>query len=104
MMLEADSRGAQVDRKMVHSAWNFPRINERYQQHIEILARLPSPAKCSARLLADWSRLENQAWLGAVHRDPLLPSSLLPADYLGTKAWNKRRTVLRPALRLAAKS
>jgi len=104
MMLEADSRGVQVDRKMVESAWNFPHINERYQEHIEILDRLPSPAKCSARSLLNWSQLENQAWLGAVRRDPLLPRSLLPADYLGKKAWNKRRTVLRRALRLAAKS
>lgn len=104
MMLEADSRGPQVDAQMVQSAWNFQRINERYQHHIEILERLPSPTKSSPRTLLEWSKLENQAWLGAVQRDPLLPSPLLPANYLGTKAWKKRLAVLPQALRLAEES
>jgi len=102
MMLEADSRGSQVDAQMVQSAWNFHRINKCYQQHIEILERLPSPDQYSPRTLLDWSKLENQAWLDAVHRDPLLPGSLLPADYLGAKAWKKRRAVLPQAMRMAA--
>ncbi|MEI6071779.1 MAG: hypothetical protein WCS31_08295 [Verrucomicrobiae bacterium] len=107
MMLESGSRGMQVDARMVQAAWSFPRINERYQQHIEILDRLPVPARYSSRALLDralldWSKLENQAWLDAVRRDPLLPSALLPTDYLGTKAWKKRRAVLPRAMRLLA--
>ncbi len=101
IMLEADSRGSEVDSQMVQSAWNFPRINERYQRHLEILERLPSPGKNLARKLLEWSTQENQAWLDAVRHDPLLPVPLLPAGYLGTKAWEKRRAILTQARRLA---
>lgn len=104
MVLEADSRGAEVDARMVQAAWNFPRINERYQRHLEILDRLPSPAADLADKLLEWSTRENRAWLDAVRRDPLLPLPLLPAGYLGRKAWNKRRAVLRQAKRLMDRS
>ena len=101
MMLEADSQGANVDRKMVKAAWNFQLINDRYQRHIDILKRLPSPAICTPKILLEWSKIENQAWLEAVQRDPLLPRSLLPSNYLGAKSWSKRRDAFRKARRLS---
>jgi DNA-binding transcriptional regulator PaaX len=38
---------------------------------------------------------EREAWLAAVQSDPLLPERLLPADYLGRPAWERRKAVLR---------
>ncbi len=104
MMLESPSRGLAVDRKMVAAAWNFPRINERYQHHLEILKQFPSSAKSSPHTLLDWSQLENRAWLDAVRHDPLLPAFLQPSGYLGVKAWKKRQAVLREAIGEAEKS
>lgn len=99
LLLEADSRGQKVDQKMVKAAWNFSRINDHYRHHLEILESFP--ARPSDSSLLNWSKLENQAWLDAVRSDPLLPHMLLPAEYLGVKAWEKRRAVLRKAARLA---
>src|SRR4030095_9270930 len=36
------------------------------------------------------SRAEREAWLEAVTNDPLLPSRILPSDYLGQQAWRRR--------------
>lgn len=104
IMLEADSRGQKVDIKMVKTAWNFSRINNLYRRHLEILEAFPACRKDTAITLLNWSKLENQAWMDAVRSDPLLPRVLLPADYLGVKAWKKRRAVLRKAARLASET
>ena len=37
------------------------------------------------------ARREREAWKAAVHKDPLLPRVLLPAEYLGRRSWEARK-------------
>ncbi|MCC5839471.1 MAG: hypothetical protein JJT96_05035 [Opitutales bacterium] len=94
ILLDAVSRGAKVDRQMVNAAYRWDRINENYEDHLQVLRDKPPFSEGHAAFLA-WSRRENNAWLTAVSEDPLLPAELLPRGYLGRKAWNKRKRVLK---------
>jgi phenylacetic acid degradation operon negative regulatory protein len=104
MILEAESRGPKVDRKMAESAWDFERINVLYQQHLDAMDRFPDDQVTeNPQVLAAWAAIENKAWLTAVKSDPMLPKPLLSKSYLGRQAWRKRRTVLRRAGILAGR-
>lgn len=100
--LEADSRGIKIDRQMVASAWNFKRINKNYQSYMEIVGRFPFKKAGDWDALLKWSKLENQEWLEAVGKDPLLPKALLPPGYLGRNAWLKRCRILQNASAMAS--
>jgi len=104
MVLEADSRGRRVDRRMIEAAWDFDRINERYEEHMEVMAGIPKVnSGASASGLQSWAVEENAAWLAAVRSDPLLPATLLPKGYLGRRAWLQRKSVLAVAGALAGR-
>lgn len=100
LCLQTDSMGSKADREMVAGAWNFSRINENYQSAMDRLAQLSEVPNQRDGLL-EWSRSENKAWLAAVSSDPMLPSALLPKDYLGQKAWRARKNALSRAAGLA---
>ncbi len=102
MILEAESRGLRVDRRMVEGAWDFETINSRYQRHIDLMERFPKgKSGGNSTALAAWAARENAAWLKAVRSDPLLPAMLLPKGYLGQRAWRKRKAVIARAAALA---
>ena len=104
MILEAESRGPRVDRQMVHAAWDFERINARYQRHMELLRQFPAEgSEDRAGTLIAWAKEENAAWLAAIRADPLLPENLLPDGYLGLRAWLERKPILARAGQLAEK-
>jgi DNA-binding transcriptional regulator PaaX len=77
---------------IVRSAWDFVEINRRYMAAIDLaiagrrLVRAGTPAGRRS-----WLSAESVAWADAVSHDPVLPEPLLPADYLGQKAWNERQ-------------
>jgi phenylacetic acid degradation operon negative regulatory protein len=93
LLLQARSEGAAVDRQMVHGAWDFKKINDLWQEHLEIFTRFPAKASSPGDVL-EWSAMENARWLAAIRTDPLLPEPLLPRGYLGKQAWKKRETML----------
>ncbi len=100
ILLEARPCAGEADSEIVVGAWNFEAINHRYSKHLKILDERPSGAlrnEGSAKALLGWATAERAAWLDAVTTDPLLPDRLLPADYLGQRAWRKRVDVLRDA-------
>jgi len=102
MILEAESRGLGVDRRMVEATWDFEKINRFYQRHIEVMERFPEGGAGTGRAaVAAWAARENEAWLAAVGADPLLPAVLLPKGYLGRRAWRKRKGVIGRAAALA---
>jgi phenylacetic acid degradation operon negative regulatory protein len=87
LVMEGRPAAGESDREIVAAAWDFLLINQRYQQYLAVLARVPtSPAR-----MQDWTRQENAAWKAALAIDPLLPCGLLPAGYLGEKALQARR-------------
>lgn len=82
---------------IVAAAWNFAQINQAYEECLRILEKFSAPAqiaKAHPATLRQWLRYENEAWLAAVAADPLLPSVLLPQNYLGKQIWQKRLEIL----------
>lgn len=102
IILEAESRGLKVDRKMVEAAWDFEKINSLYQRHLDVMKRIPADHKHPSALRS-WAGEENKAWLKAVRADPLLPAELLPERYLGRTAWRERLRMVRRAANLSKK-
>jgi DNA-binding transcriptional regulator PaaX len=58
-------------------------------------------ATVAAEPLSRWAKQEKLAWHETITADPLLPDRLLPAGYLGKKAWAERTRILALAHRLA---
>lgn len=93
ILLNARPAAGETDEQIVAGAWDFPVINRGYQRHLEILAECPEGSlqdKKAATVLQRWARQERAAWQEAVSMDPLLPECLLPADYVGIRAWQER--------------
>jgi DNA-binding transcriptional regulator PaaX len=88
--------------EIVAGAWDFERINRRHARHLKVLEERPGgalPNDAAAKALLRWAAAERVAWLEAVTNDPLLPGRILPSDYLGQQAWQRRVEVLRDASR-----
>jgi DNA-binding transcriptional regulator PaaX len=97
LLLEARPAAGESDEELVDGAWDFAQINGRYARHLEVLDCCPAGKladKRAAIALRRWAADERGAWLAAVQSDPLLPERLLPAQYLGRRAWERRNTVL----------
>lgn len=101
--LEARPAAGETDADIVAGAWDFERINSLYERTLQILSQLPTTKTKTgppAEPLRRWANQEKLAWQEAIFADPLLPDSLLPAGYLGKKAWAERSRVLARAYRL----
>jgi len=97
LLLEARPAAGESDAEIVAGAWDFAHINRRYSHHLKVLDQCPSDSLrdiAAARVLQHWAVNEREAWLAAVRLDPLLPERLLPPDYLGRQAWQRRKDVL----------
>ena len=100
LLLEARPCAGESDEEIVAGAWDFEAINRSYAKHLKLLERLPGAVlnnQSAARALQRWAAAERVAWQTAAELDPLLPNRLLPADYLGRRAWRRRVEVLRQA-------
>lgn len=98
LTLEARPCSGESDESIVAGAWNFARINRLYQDCLHALKNPPGRKrgeKLDFAKLREWARQERAAWMAALWADPLLPSRLLPSDYLGKRVWELRNTVLR---------
>ncbi len=96
-VMEASCAVGYADAAIVLGAWDFPKINKRYQDYLSIttaMSRALQKGQSEPAALTHWLRRERLAWLHAVSLDPLLPRVLLPADYAGQSAWQARRVVL----------
>ena len=100
ILLEARPCAGESDAEIVTGAWDFEHINRRYDRHLKILDERPSGAlrnDAVAKALLRWAKAEREAWLDAVTNDPLLPKRILPSEYLGQRAWQRRVEALRDA-------
>jgi phenylacetic acid degradation operon negative regulatory protein len=94
--------GGEPDAALVRGTWEFPAINALDERHRTIVGEcpeLPSRRGHPGLRFRAWARREREAWKVAVHKDPLLPRVLLPADYLGRRSWETRKQLFH---RLAA--
>jgi phenylacetic acid degradation operon negative regulatory protein len=104
ILLEARPCAGETDEEIVAGAWDFAEINQRYAEHMRVLAARPvgrAPNEAAALALRRWGAEERGAWLAAVSEDPLLPERLLPSGYLGREAWRRRVKALGQAGDLA---
>ncbi len=102
ILLEAKPCAGESNADIVGGAWDFDRINSFYSRHLGVLSEKPTVKRNSetnAKALRRWAEAERIAWKDAVSADPLLPKELLPAAYLGRRAWQRRIKVLEKARR-----
>jgi phenylacetic acid degradation operon negative regulatory protein len=100
ILVEGRPCSGESDAQIVAGAWDFERINRRYQHVLKILRERPAGSLSSeteARALRNWAAAEREAWGRAVRSDPLLPERILPPGYLGKEAWRQRIDALREA-------
>ena len=100
ILLEGRPCAGESDDEIVADAWDFERINHRYAQHLKVLKQRPTGAlrsETAAKALQRWAAAERETWLSAINKDPLLPQRILPGDYLGQRAWERRKKVLQDA-------
>lgn len=89
-------RGAENDADFAVHAWKFDEINRRYQTYLDF-ADKGIAVKVRPAAARTWVGREHTLWSRAVDDDPLLPNELLPRGYLGKKAWQARRRLLKKA-------
>lgn len=89
LVIEGKPAAGESDAEIVAGAWDFTRINESYDKYLSFV-RKPPPV---GEKFIDWARAENAAWKSALHADPLLPAGLLPRNYRGRDAFQKRQEV-----------
>jgi DNA-binding transcriptional regulator PaaX len=102
ILFEARACAGESDGDIVAGAWDFCGINQLYERHLEVLAERPKgkvKTQTQAAALRRWAESERLAWKNAISADPLLPERLLPAAYLGQRAWRRRCQVLKLASR-----
>jgi phenylacetic acid degradation operon negative regulatory protein len=101
--LEARPALGETNADIVNGAWDFKRINGLYENCLKVFHQLPKERArkdAAAGKLQRWAHLERSTWKAAISVDPLLPDELLPAGYIGKKAWNERVDALAMASRL----
>jgi hypothetical protein len=47
--------------------------------------------------LLRWAAVEREAWLDAISNDRLLPACILPSEYFGREAWQRKSEMFRNA-------
>jgi len=96
-LLEARCCVGYSNAALVKGAWRFDEINKGYEvclsQAEVLLRRLPPPR--DLEVVRRRLREQRRAWQRAVQFDPLLPQALLPPDYLGQRAWQIHRRLMR---------
>ena len=100
LLLEARPCSGESDVEIASGAWDFGDINSHYARYLKLLDQRPDEPlrdNTAAKLLQRWAAEERATWLAAVEIDPLLPKRLLPPDYFGCRAWQRRIEVLRRA-------
>jgi phenylacetic acid degradation operon negative regulatory protein len=95
-LMEARSEGIESDRRLVRAGWDLAELTQHYRRFVATFAPL-----CDA--VRDHSLDPQAAFLvrtllihdyRRIHlRDPLLPASLLPADWIGATAYDACRTL-----------
>ena len=89
LVMEGRPAAGESDAEIVQGAWDFGIINRRYEHYLVVTEKLPRTRSG----VVDWVQRENSAWKAALKIDPLLPARLLPPDYRGTAALQRRRHV-----------
>jgi phenylacetic acid degradation operon negative regulatory protein len=103
VILEARPCAGESDADLVAGSWDFERVNRGYERHRKVLEQRPDGplgSLAAAQSLRRWAAREREAWREVITLDPLLPERLLPPNYAGREAWQRRIEALQRAGRL----
>jgi len=92
---EARPAGGESSEALVNGAWDFARLERDYANYRLVLRLRPSGMAGAVRSWFRWLDTERRAWRQITRRDPFLPVALLPAGYLGQRAWAERAAAFR---------
>jgi phenylacetic acid degradation operon negative regulatory protein len=89
--MRGDAVAGMSDAEIARSAWNLDDLEARYQRFLKLFAPLLAAAEASGRELpvnaAFMARILLIHEYRRIHlRDPMLPTSMLPKDWLGRQA------------------
>jgi phenylacetic acid degradation operon negative regulatory protein len=91
VLLEASPCGGESAADMVQAAWDFKRIDLAWEALAAHLKLVPDGGETQAhQAFQRWSAKERELLQRCLRLDPLLPASLLPSGYRGTKVWKQR--------------
>jgi phenylacetic acid degradation operon negative regulatory protein len=96
----AQTPNAGTDQALARASWPFDKVRHCHERCLEVLTAFPCArpgTSISRETLLAWADAEHAAWRRALEFDPLLPSPLLPVDYLGREVWRRRREVFAQA-------
>ena len=102
ILFDARPSAGENDAEIVRAAWDFSQINRGYTKYLEVVNSQPAENAdddAQAKALRRWAAEERAAWEDAISNDPLLPTSLLPDEYLGKDAWHSRSIALERAFK-----
>ena len=88
-----DTTGISTNEEIVAASWNFYEINEAWRTYMDHATQSP-PNTEAPDIIRNWISKESTLWAQALRKDPLLPKSLHPENYVGTKAWKLRTQFL----------
>ncbi len=100
ILFEAKPSAGESDAEIARTAWDFAEINRGYTKYLEVANSQSTGSvthETEAKALRRWAAEERTAWEEAISKDPLLPANLLPDEYLGRNAWQRRTVVLEQA-------
>jgi len=90
------------DCDIVQSAWRHEELRRLHRDHLDLLKQRPKGRWRQNPTwpdLAAWLEIELESWREISLLDPLLPSTLIPGNYLGKKVWDHRTKALATLIR-----
>jgi phenylacetic acid degradation operon negative regulatory protein len=95
LCLRSSSDELSVDRQLVASGWDLGELTRRYRRFVATFEPVEATVRSSAMLEPDAALIIRTLLIHEyrkIHlRDPLLPATLLPADWVGTAAYEVTR-------------
>jgi len=103
LFVEGRPAAGESDAELVAGAWDFPKLATLYASYLKLLRLRPAAGRIiKSTDWAAWADAEHRAWRAILRADPLLPESLLPANYTGRIAWHARQESLGACVRVIA--
>lgn len=93
VLLKSSSEGSEADRRLVAAGWDLGDLTRRYQRFVETFTPVSNTIGAKAAAGSDEAAFVIRTLLIHEYRkihlqDPLLPPALLPADWVGSAAYD----------------
>src|SRR5262249_18161886 len=99
ILLSAQSEGDEADRALIASGWNLAELARGYQRFVDAFAPVREQLESRSALPEETGFVIRTLLIHEyrkIHlRDPLLPLSLLPPDWIGARAYELCRSLYR---------